>query len=124
LLVEDDARVRLFATNVLTRLGHHVHAFASGDDALAALPALRPTPELLLTDVMMPGLNGRVVAERVAAVVPKIRVLFVSGYSQNVIASQGVLKEGIEFLPKPYSVEQLASRIGEVLQGPDIVARS
>jgi signal transduction histidine kinase len=115
LLVEDDARVRAFASNVLTRLGHTIHAFANGDEALAALDSLRPAPELLITDVIMPGVNGRVVAERAAAALPKIRVLFVSGYTQNVIVNQGVLKEGIQFLAKPYSVEQLARRVWEML---------
>jgi PAS domain S-box-containing protein len=116
LLVEDDARVRLFAENVLKRLGHTVHTFSNGEDALAALSSLRPAPALLITDVVMPGLNGRVVADRVAAVLPSIRVMFVSGYTQNVIVNQGVLKEGIEFLAKPYSVEQLARRVWEVLE--------
>jgi two-component system cell cycle sensor histidine kinase/response regulator CckA len=118
LLVEDDARVRLFAENVLKRLGHTVHAFPNGAEALAAVASLRPAPALLITDVVMPGLNGRVVAERVMAVLPKIRVMFVSGYTQNVIVDQGVLKEGIEFLAKPYSVEQLARRVWEVLDEP------
>jgi two-component system, cell cycle sensor histidine kinase and response regulator CckA len=117
LLVEDDARVRLFAENVLRRLGHTVHAFPNGEQALAALESLRPLPDLLITDVVMPGLNGRVVAERVVGVLPKVRVMFVSGYTQNVIVNQGVLKEGIEFLAKPYSVEQLARRVWEILEG-------
>lgn len=116
LLVEDDARVRLFAENVLKRLGHTVHAFPNGEEALAALSSLRPVPALLITDVVMPGLNGRVVADRVAAVLPSIRVLFVSGYTQNVILTQGVLKDGVEYLAKPYSVEQLARRVWEVLE--------
>ena len=107
--------MRAFASNVLTRLGHTIHAFANGDEALAALDSLRPAPELLITDVIMPGVNGRVVAERAAAALPKIRVLFVSGYTQNVIVNQGVLKEGIQFLAKPYSVEQLARRVWEML---------
>jgi two-component system, cell cycle sensor histidine kinase and response regulator CckA len=115
LLIEDDARVRLFAENVLKRLGHTVHTFPNGDEALAALGSLQPEPELLITDVVMPGSNGRVVAERVAAALPKIRVMFVSGYTENVIVTQGVLKEGIEFLAKPYSVEQLARRVSEIL---------
>jgi CheY-like chemotaxis protein len=118
LLVEDDARVRRFAENVLKRLGHTVHAFPNGEEALAALPSLAPAPGLLITDVVMPGLNGRVVAERIATALPKIRVLFASGYTQNVIANQGVLKEGIEFLAKPYSVAQLARRVGEMLETP------
>jgi PAS domain S-box-containing protein len=115
LLVEDDARIRVFAQKVLMRLGHTVHSFPNGQEALAAVSSLRPAPELLITDVVMPGMNGRVLAERVALTLPTIRVLFASGYTQNVIVTQGVLKDGIEFLAKPYSVEQLARRIAEVL---------
>lgn len=115
LLVEDDERVRAFAELVLTRSGHTVHAFPNGEAALAALTSLKPTPELLITDVVMPGMNGRVLSERVAATLPKIRALFTSGYTQNVIVNQGVLQDGIEFLAKPYSVEQLAQRIAQLM---------
>jgi PAS domain S-box-containing protein len=118
MLVEDDSRVRAFAQGVLTRLGHTVHSFPNGDTALAALSSLSPTPELLMTDVVMPGMNGRVLAERVAAILPTIRVLFASGYTQNVIVNQGVLKDGIEFLAKPYSVDQLARRIAKLVEKP------
>jgi two-component system cell cycle sensor histidine kinase/response regulator CckA len=115
LLVEDDARVRVFAQKVLVRLGHTVHAFPNAETAIAAVSSLQPAPELLITDVIMPGMNGHVLAQQVAATLPTIRVLFASGYTQNVIVNQGVLKEGIEFLAKPYSVEQLARRIAELL---------
>jgi two-component system cell cycle sensor histidine kinase/response regulator CckA len=114
-LVEDDPRVRRLADAALTSFGYHVHAFASGADALAALPSLHPVPEVLITDVIMPGMNGRVLAERVGALLPDIRVLFVSGYPQDVIVDRGVLKNGIEFLAKPYSLEQLGRRVREVL---------
>ena len=76
-----------------------------------------PLPELLITDVIMPGMNGRVLAERIAAVFPDIRVLFVSGYAENLIVDRGVLKSGIEFLAKPYSIEQLVRRVREILDG-------
>jgi len=114
-LVEDDARVRKLASHALTRLGYQVHPFASGADALLGLAALSPSPELLITDVIMPGMNGRVLAERVATLLPTIRVLFVSGYTEDFIVDRGVLRSGIEFLAKPYSIEQLARRVREVL---------
>jgi CheY-like chemotaxis protein len=63
----------------------------------------------------MPGMNGRVLAERVTAALPNIRVLFVSGYTESIIVDRGVLKNGIEFLAKPYSLEQLSRRVREVL---------
>lgn len=115
LLVEDDGSVRALATKVLERAGYSVHAYATGDDALAALPSLRPPPELLITDVVMPGMNGRVLAERVCAALPDIRVLFVSGYTEDVIVSHGALKDGIEFLAKPYSIDQLTRRVRDLL---------
>jgi two-component system cell cycle sensor histidine kinase/response regulator CckA len=115
LLVEDDGPVRALAAKILERAGYSVHAYATGEDALVALPSLRPAPELLITDVVMPGMNGRILAERVCAVLPGVRVLFVSGYTQNVIVSHGVLKDGIEFLAKPYSVDQLTRRVRELL---------
>jgi len=65
----------------------------------------------------MPGINWRVLAERARALLPRLRVLFVSGYTQNVISNQGILQGGIEFLPKPYSAEMLARRVGEILGG-------
>ena len=63
----------------------------------------------------MPGMNGQVLAEKVAGLVPAIRVLFVSGYTEHFIVDRGVLKKGIEFLPKPYSIDQLAQRVRDVL---------
>ena len=116
-LVEDDVRVRKLANIALARLGYEVHPFASGADALGGLPSLSPCPALLITDVIMPGMNGRVLAEKVTALVPTIRVLFVSGYTEDLIVDRGVLKKGIEFLAKPYSVEQLARRVREILDG-------
>ena len=115
-LVEDDPRVRRLANAALTRLGYQVHPFASGADALRGLASLGCSPELLITDVIMPGMNGRVLAERVVALLPTIRVLFVSGYTEDFIVDRGVLKTGIEFLAKPYSIEQLARRVREVLE--------
>lgn len=109
--------MRRQATNALTSLGHDVHTFANGADALSAVASLRPVPELLITDVVMPGMNGRVLAERAAAILPGLRVLFVSGYAEDAIVERGILKTGIEFLAKPYSIEQLARRIREVLDG-------
>ena len=114
--MEDDPRVRKLADVALTRLGYEVHSFASGADALRGSASLSPSPELLITDVIMPGMNGRVLAEKVAALVPAIRVLFVSGYTEHFIVDRGVLKKGIEFLAKPYSIEQLAQRVREVLR--------
>jgi PAS domain S-box-containing protein len=115
LLVEDHAKVTAFARRVLEKLGHFVHAFPSGEAALAGLPSLEPVPELVITDVIMPGIDGPTFAERASAILPSVRVLFVSGCTHQVIADHGILREGIEFLAKPYSAEQLALRVQQVL---------
>jgi two-component system cell cycle sensor histidine kinase/response regulator CckA len=117
LLVEDDDKVRSLTKKVLQGFGYTLHDFPNGEEALAALASLLPVPELLISDVIMPGINGRVLAERVLASLPGVRVLFVSGYTQDVIAEHGVMRAGIEFLAKPYSIEQLAHRVHEILYG-------
>jgi len=116
LLVEDHSKVAAFAKTVLEGLGHVVHAFPDGASALRALASLQPTPDVLISDLIMPGVDGRTLAKQAVASVPALRVLFVSGYAHDVIAERGIVDEGIEFLPKPYSAEQLATRLGELLR--------
>jgi two-component system, cell cycle sensor histidine kinase and response regulator CckA len=115
LLVEDDDLVRQLAVRLLMRLGYTVHAFANGVEALDTIERADHQVRLLITDVVMPKMNGPALAERLRALRPDVRVLFTSGYTANVIVHHGVLKEGIQFLPKPYSLVTLARRIREVL---------
>lgn len=116
LLVEDHSKVAAFAKAVLERLGHVVHAFPDGESALRAIGSLRPAPDLLISDLVMPGIDGRTLAAQVLQSLPGLRVLFVSGYAHDVIAARGMVDEGFEFLPKPYSAEQLATRLRDLLQ--------
>ncbi|MBL8622806.1 MAG: PAS domain S-box protein [Myxococcales bacterium] len=118
LLVEDDANVRGLARRLLEPLGYRVHDHGSPADALAWLAATDAPVDLLLTDVIMPTMNGRELADRVRALRPTIRVLFVSGYTADVIAHHGVLGPGVEFLAKPYTREALATRLRDLLDGP------
>jgi PAS domain S-box-containing protein len=118
LLVEDDPAVRAPAQRMLQHLGYSVHECGSGVEALAAAAALGGKVDLLVSDVVMPHMNGRELAERLTAAWPGVRVLFASGYTQNVIAHHGVLERGVEFLAKPYSLESLARRVREVLDHP------
>ncbi|MBK7395235.1 MAG: PAS domain S-box protein [Myxococcales bacterium] len=113
LLVEDDARVRSLGTRVLERLGYTVHAFANGEAALAALDTIAPPIHLLLTDVVMPGMNGRVLAERLQARVPGLKVLLTSGYAADELTDR--VEAGVEFLEKPYTTSALAARLREIL---------
>jgi len=116
-LVEDADPLRALAVRLLERQGYTVHAFPNGQAALDALPGLQGPVDLLLTDVVLPGMNGRVLAERMAALRPGLRVLFTSGYTENVVVHHGVLKKGLQFLPKPYTIQSLAARVREVLDG-------
>lgn len=118
LVVEDDPSVRALARRLLERLGYTVIAHASGAEALAWLAGSTQPVHLLLTDVVMPGMNGRQLADQVETMRPGTRVLFTSGYTANVIVQQGVLKPNVAYLPKPYNAALLARRVREVLDGP------
>ena len=117
-LVEDDGRVRDLAARLLERQGYVVHAFADGGSAIAGIGALKGEVDLLITDVIMPGMNGRRLAEELLRRQPGLRVLFTSGYTANVILQHGVLEEGVEFLAKPYSAQALAQRVRGLLDTP------
>jgi signal transduction histidine kinase len=114
LVVEDHDDVRAFATEVLRSAGYDVLEASSGDEALRLLACESPI-DLLLTDVVLRGMSGRQVAERIAETQPSARVLFTSGYPDDVTASKGVPRGAVAFLPKPYSPDVLISRVGELL---------
>ena len=117
-LVEDEEHVRTIASMMLRRQGYTVHAFADGPSAIAAVETMGGQLDLVITDVVMPRMNGKVLTERLLQLRPSLRVLFTSGYTANVIVHHGVLDEGVEFLSKPYSLEHLARRVREVLEKP------
>ncbi len=119
LLVEDEEMVRQLALKLLERLGYQVLAAAAPDEAISLLTQHEGPIDLLLTDVVMPRMNGRELAKKILKLRPNIKVLFTSGYTQNVIAHHGVLDENIEFLAKPYSLSTLATRVREVLDGAE-----
>jgi CheY-like chemotaxis protein len=115
LLVEDDERVRTFAKTVLTRNGYAVIEASDGEEALRAA-ADHPGPlHLLLTDVVMPGMSGRLLAERISEQHPDMKVLYMSGYTDNAIVHHGVLTPGVAFLQKPFTPTTLARAVREVL---------
>ncbi len=115
LLVEDDSAVREYASGVLRELGYEVLEAADGPEAIVASERHPGEIQLLLTDVVMPKLNGRDLAEFLCERRPGLRVLFVSGYTENSIVHQGVLDEGLNFLPKPFSPAALAEKVRRVL---------
>ncbi|MGI4796369.1 MAG: ATP-binding protein [Janthinobacterium lividum] len=114
LVVEDEARVREMTVASLRELGYTViHA----DSAVAALRQLdeHPALSLLFTDVVMPDMNGRQLAEEATRRQPGLKVLFTTGYTQDAVVHNGVLEPGMQLLPKPFNLEQLAFKMHEVL---------
>jgi two-component system cell cycle sensor histidine kinase/response regulator CckA len=118
LLAEDEESVRRLATLILERNGYRVIAAADGVTALEAAKAHDGPIDLLLTDMVMPGLNGREVAERFATLQPSARVLFMSGYAGEALSAQGVLDPSVAFLAKPFVPAELARKVREVLDEP------
>jgi two-component system cell cycle sensor histidine kinase/response regulator CckA len=115
MVAEDDDMVRDLAAGVLRRQGYTVLTAANAAECVRALTAHRGSLHLLLTDVVMPDMNGKALFDIVAAIFPGARVIYMSGYSQEVISEQGVLLENIDFLQKPFTVRQLVALIREVL---------
>ena len=116
LLVEDNEQVRTLVLTVLQEYGYQVIEASSGEDALNVMDSHDGQLDLLLTDVVMPGLNGRELYEIVVKRHPDIKVLFMSGYTDNVIAHRGVLNEGIVFLQKPFTAQGLALKVRQALE--------
>jgi len=117
LLVEDEAAVREVTREQLESLGYRVLACANADEALASAASHVEPLHLLLTDVVMPGMNGRELAERLTRSRPGLRVLYSSGYGEEVIARHGVLEPGVLLLQKPYALAQLAGLLRTALAG-------
>ena len=117
LVVEDEIGVREFAVEALGELGYDV---ISADGAKAALEQLGAHPEvaLMLTDVVMPETNGRVLAEEARRRWPKLRVVFMTGYTRNAIVHNGVVDAGAHLVSKPFSVAQLGAELEAALAGP------
>jgi two-component system, cell cycle sensor histidine kinase and response regulator CckA len=116
LLVEDHEQVRTLVHLVLEKQGYAVLAAASGVEALAASAAHDGTIDLMITDLVMPGMDGKELAGRLRTLRPDVRVLYTSGYAQGMVEGHE-LEDGDAFLPKPYDQSELAAAIAAVLGG-------
>jgi PAS domain S-box-containing protein len=118
LLVEDDAAVRSLCLKILEAQGYNVLVGIDGRDAVVVADKHAGLIDLLVTDVVMPGLNGREVAEALRARHPKVRVLFTSGYTDDAVLHRGILHAEVAFLPKPFTPAELTKKVREVLDAP------
>jgi len=115
LVVEDEVTILDLTRRQLEGLGYRVLSAGRPAEALAKAAAHDGPLHLLVTDVVMPGMDGRELASRLQAVRPGLRCLFMSGYTANVIAHRGVLDEGVHFLEKPFTQAALAAKVREAL---------
>lgn len=118
LVVDDDHRVRISACKILEKHGFHILEASSGEEALELLSTRGQNVRLLLTDIRMPGMNGRELADRVAAQRPDIRVLFMSGYSGTVLGQKQLVSNGAALLEKPFTVDALLRAVQAQLREP------
>jgi CheY-like chemotaxis protein len=117
LLVEDEPAILALGKTMLQRLGYEVLTASTPDEALRHAGAHPGRIDLLITDVVMPGMNGRDLAARVVAIRPEVKSLFMSGYTADVIATRGVLDDGVHFIQKPFSMRSLAMAVRQTLGG-------
>ena len=115
LLVEDEEAILRLGKMILERYGYTVLATASPSEALIMAKQHQGPIHLLITDVVMPGINGQELKDQIISVRPEIITLFMSGYTADVIAHHGVIEEDVQYLQKPFSVKTLAARVREVL---------
>jgi PAS domain S-box-containing protein len=118
LVVEDQAEVRNYATAVLKKYGYRVIEAANGDEALTIFEREGPRIQMVLTDMVMPGKSGRELVAELRKIRPRIKALFMTGYTDDIAMQKGALEEGTEVLHKPFSPEELARRVHELLEAP------
>ncbi len=115
LIVEDDDSLRKLARTVLKQRGYSVLEAENGEEALKVSEAHDGLIDLLITDVVMPKISGKETAKRLQPLYPQMKVIYMSGYTDDAIMHHGVLAPGLNFLEKPFSPESLARKVREVL---------
>jgi CheY-like chemotaxis protein len=114
LVVDDEPEIRKLVTAMLARNGYRVLSADSGENALRLFKS-NPDTDLLLTDVVSPGMSGPMIADQISALKPDIKVLFMSGYDGTQVVQRYVIERGYSLLTKPFSMEQLESKVRAVL---------
>lgn len=115
LLVEDETMILRLGEKILTSLGYCVLASTSPADALEIAEKYKNLIKLLITDIIMPEMNGKELSDKIKEIIPDIKIIFMSGYTANVISRQGILEGGIEFIRKPFSRNEFAAKINRII---------
>jgi CheY-like chemotaxis protein len=115
LLVEDDASLRKLFSRILKHLGYPVTTASNGIEAIAAVEEKGLRPDLIITDVVMPGMSGKVMVDKLRGILPDAMILFMSGYADNVIVHNGILDDGLPFIQKPFNSVDLNAKIREIM---------
>lgn len=116
LFVEDEDMVREMTAEYLTNLGYRVLSAENGEMAISIAKEYDGKIHLLLTDVIMPGMNGRQLSNFISLIYPDIRIIYTSGYTQDMVSYRGIAREGSEFIGKPYNLYELAKKVREILK--------
>jgi CheY-like chemotaxis protein len=115
LVVEDEEDVRRLTVRILERQGYRVLQASCGNDALLLSKERKEPIDMVLTDVVMPGMSGRQLADQLIGLRPKMKVLYMSGYTDNAVFHHGVLEEGVNYIQKPFTIGGLMKKMREVL---------
>src|ERR1700694_4355743 len=118
LVLDDEADVRKLVAAMLTSNGYKVLTADNGDNAIKAFRRSKQPVDMLLLDVVSPGLSGPMVAERIGEIQPGLRVLFMSGYDNTNVVQRYVVEKGYALLPKPFTMDQLSKKVREVMDSP------
>ncbi len=116
LLVEDETFLREVTCEILESAGYRVLKTRNAAEAATAFCQYKAIVKLLLTDVVLPGKNGRDLANELRGVCPKLRIIFISGYPENVVTRHGIQEDGMFYLPKPFSLQSLTQKVWQVLE--------
>ena len=117
LVVDDEPEIRKLVSAMLTRHGYRVIVTDTGDNALTIFNKRDPPIDLLLTDVVAPGMSGPMLADRLTQIQPNLRVLFMSGYDNSQVVQRYVVERGFALLVKPFTIDQLEQKVTEALGG-------
>lgn len=119
LVVEDDSAVRKLLCRILQSYGYRIIESTTPTESLQIFDRLHSEVDLVITDVVMPEMNGQQLSERLRAIKPEVHVLFVSGYTDDTVVRHGVFKAEKNFIQKPFKRADLAKKIREILDQPD-----